>query len=787
MNNPGTGERLLVATLGRYGVWLRCTVACVCGALGLVSAEAADVPVALCLLVPALLACVVRVRTLRRPLPLAPRWGLDASMVVLIGLSQPVLGHDADLMVEAIIGISVISFQHEWATPPVAGLSLAALGAATCTLGDLLSSPGHLESASLMRMFLEASLSRAAHVIVRSRAARADRTAASQAASRREAAVTAARRATEREYLATLHDTAAATLLMVYQGDGRDWSWLPSRARKDLEALSALPDLGAESVDLAVLLACVPEGEGRARVHLTSHVDGPLTIPSGPGLAIFNGVREAVTNVARHAGVREAKLRAWAEDGGIVVELSDAGRGFEPESVPERRRGLTGSIIGRMHTVGGSASITSRPGAGTRIQWRWHRPIPESRPSPPVNTARAPALPCPPDGREQPTASVRLIRGQLLHGARLAALLISLVVQFGASLRQLTAHHDAYRPAWAQTAAFVCLAFVTATAAGQLLRGRQITSSARRWGMGTVLSVSVVCAFTLPPEHLTGPQDWAFGLVGWHALFFLMDRPIRLFIAFLAAHVGLTVLVVLLSGAPTAAETAVVGISTVSVIGFQLSVGALTHLFHDMAARAGTESARQEKLRTRERIHEQMQHDHRERYRTLTATTVPLLVGLGHGALSPRDEEVRLRCGVEAARMRRLFAEGDAVTDPLLNEVRACVEVAEHQGVTVNLAVRGRPGEVPVEIRRELVDPVAVILGRTRSTARVTVVWTPRAVHVSVVSEDCADGCEPTGPVPAHERSTNSDVTVARTIRGQDVWVAASWERTVPAQELTPT
>lgn len=59
---------------------------------------------------------------------------------------------------------------------------------------------------------------------------------------------------------------------------------------------------------------------------------------------------------------------------------------------------------------------------------------------------------------------------------------------------------------------------------------------------------------------------------------------------------------------------------------------------------------------------------------------MPLLVGLGHGVLSPHDEEVRLRCGVEGTRMRRLFAEGDAVADPLLNELRACVEVAEHQG-----------------------------------------------------------------------------------------------------------
>ncbi|MFG2022416.1 sensor histidine kinase [Streptomyces sp. NPDC048825] len=772
-------------TLERYGVWLRSTVVCLGSALGVVSADVAGIPLAMSLLVPAVLACGVRLYALRHPLPFALLWTLDAAVLVLTGLSQPVLGGDgADVMVEAIVGISVITFQHEWATRPVAGVGLAALGAVACVLGDVLSSPGHSpELVPLVRMLIEGGLSRAAYLIVRARARAADRSAAARAASRREAEVAAARRATEREYLATLHDTASATLLMVSQGDGRDWSWLPLRARQDLEALSAMPGFEKESVDLAELLGCVPEGEGQARVQLKTHIDGPLAIPSGPGLAIFNGVREAVTNVARHAGVREAELRAWAEEDGAVVELSDAGRGFDPESVPARRRGISGSIIGRMHAVGGSASVTSRPGTGTLVQWRWHGRARASQAGARASQAADGAqvtdgVPRPPRAQAQHTAVVRLIRGQLLYGAQLAALLISLVAQFAISLRQLTAYQDVYHPAWAQTAAFVCLAAVAATGAAYLLRGRQVPPRVRWWSLGAVLTVSATGAFTLPPERLTGAEDWAFGLVGWHALFLLADLRVRVFAAFLGAHIGLNAAAVFLSGAPTAAESAAMGISTVSICGFQLSVGVLlTRLLHGMAPAAGTAAAQEEELRTRERIHEDMQRDHKERYRALTATTVPLLVGLGHGVLSPHDEEVRLRCGVEAARMRRLFAEGDAVLDPLLNELQACVEVAEHQGMTVSLAVRGQSGEVPVEVRRELIDPVAVILGRTRSTARVTVVWTPRAVRVSVVSEDCAGGRGTAEAAQAHGRATDAKVTVARTMRGGSVWVEAGWRR----------
>ncbi|WP_238697946.1 ATP-binding protein [Streptomyces sp. E5N91] len=793
---PGAGERLLVRTLERYGVWLRLTVAGVCGALGVVSAGAAGTaPAATCLLLPALLACGLSLRSLHRPLSLAPRWALDAAFLILIGLSQPLLGDGADLTVEAITGIAVISFQHEWATRPAVGLALAGLGAAASALGDVLSSPGHgPEAAPLMAMLVEVSLSRAAHVIVRSRAGAADRSAASRAASRREADVAAARRATEREYLATLHDTAAATLLMVSQGEGRDWSWLPLRARQDLEALSALPGFETENVDLAALLDCVPRGVGRAAVRLESRVDSPLTIPSGPGLAIFNGVREAVTNVARHSGVRDAELRAWAtEGGGVVVELSDSGRGFVPKAVPARRRGLSGSVVGRMQAVGGSVSITSCPGAGTRVRWQWpggSRDVRTPGTRGPSGARRAVgAAGSPPRSATgpPPRGVVRFLRGQLLHGAQLAALLISLAAQFGLSLQQLTAYQGVYRPSWAQTAAYVCLVAVAAVAALHLLRGRRIPPVVRRWGVGVLLAVSAVCAFTIAPERLTGAQDWAFGLLGWHALYLLADQPVRLFAAFLGAHVGLTVLVVLLAGAPTVARSAAMGVATVSDIGFQLSVGVLVGLFHRLASTAGDEALREEELRTRERLHEETQRDHRERYRALTATTVPLLVGLGHDALNPHDKAVRRRCGVEAARLRRLFAEGDAVPDPLLNELRACVEVIEHQGVTVSLAVRGRPGEVPVEVRRELVDPVAVVLGRVRSTARVTVVWTSRAVHVSVVGEDGDDGCDPAEAARARGRAAEAEVTVVRTTRGADVWVTAGWQRQARVRELTPT
>jgi signal transduction histidine kinase len=64
------------------------------------------------------------------------------------------------------------------------------------------------------------------------------------------------------------------------------------------------------------------------------------------------------------------RLRA-APDDDVLVEIEDAGIGFDPATVPAHRYGLRGSIHERMATVGGRAEIASAPGAGTRVRLEW--------------------------------------------------------------------------------------------------------------------------------------------------------------------------------------------------------------------------------------------------------------------------------------------------------------------------------------------------------------------------------------------------------------------------------
>lgn len=76
---------------------------------------------------------------------------------------------------------------------------------------------------------------------------------------------------------------------------------------------------------------------------------------------------EALTNVAKHAGVSNAVLRAGAESGVLTLSVLDQGRGFDP-SAEHPGVGLAQSIRGRIAEIGGTVLIDSSPGAGTYIE-----------------------------------------------------------------------------------------------------------------------------------------------------------------------------------------------------------------------------------------------------------------------------------------------------------------------------------------------------------------------------------------------------------------------------------
>jgi len=82
-------------------------------------------------------------------------------------------------------------------------------------------------------------------------------------------------------------------------------------------------------------------------------------------------VQEALTNVARYAGVTTAHVSVWAASDALQVLVTDSGAGFGPAEAAARGRtsGLSG-MRERALSVGGELVIESALGQGTRVSAR---------------------------------------------------------------------------------------------------------------------------------------------------------------------------------------------------------------------------------------------------------------------------------------------------------------------------------------------------------------------------------------------------------------------------------
>ena len=105
----------------------------------------------------------------------------------------------------------------------------------------------------------------------------------------------------------------------------------------------------------------------RIQVDLT-HAGLERRLPPEVETAAYRVVQEALTNVARHAGVARATVGIRADEHLLSVEVADEGDGFDVEDTLRRRisAGFSG-MRERVTALGGSLTIDSSPGAGTRI------------------------------------------------------------------------------------------------------------------------------------------------------------------------------------------------------------------------------------------------------------------------------------------------------------------------------------------------------------------------------------------------------------------------------------
>ncbi|MFB6505022.1 MULTISPECIES: hypothetical protein [unclassified Streptomyces] len=334
-------------------------------------------------------------------------------------------------------------------------------------------------------------------------------------------------------------------------------------------------------------------------------------------------------------------------------------------------------------------------------------------------------------------ASERRAAGDHVHATmRIILVCATGVLQFGLSLHPLLAQEYRYR--WLAVTAFVALACVTAVCCGWVLRRRPLPFALVTAGTAVVLAASFCAGVAVEPERRFQAPDWSFGLVGWHLLLLLLDRP-RVLVTALAAHLVTSTGLFLSAGVPDRAAAGAAGAAAFGAVDVQLAVVVITRVLHRQSREAAAVAEEQDRLVARMVAAQQWERGRRSVFAGQLGATLPLLAGLADGELDPRDDDTRRRCALAATQLRRLFAENDDVPDPLVHEVTACVDAAEQRGVDVSFAISGAVVPVPPQVRRELTGPVVAALSAARSRARVSVLRTAEEVRVAVVADACAD------------------------------------------------
>jgi len=129
-----------------------------------------------------------------------------------------------------------------------------------------------------------------------------------------------------------------------------------------------LDDLGLP----AALRSCAQSVLGAAGIKAHLEVDGEgKQLPQEIAITVFRIAQEAITNIARHAAAESVYIGLQFRDDSVCVQVEDDGVGFDSTRLQNASPGEIGmGLLGmreRAELIGGTLTIESSPGNGTRI------------------------------------------------------------------------------------------------------------------------------------------------------------------------------------------------------------------------------------------------------------------------------------------------------------------------------------------------------------------------------------------------------------------------------------
>jgi signal transduction histidine kinase len=182
-----------------------------------------------------------------------------------------------------------------------------------------------------------------------------------------------------------LHDSTAQRLAAVVMNLERLGSTLQQASPAELQLLAGTFALVEQSVQevrtlsyllhpplldqmgLASALGCYLDGfSARSGIPVEITVEeGIGRLPNEVEIGLFRVVQESLGNIHRHSGCRTAEIRLRTQDGNVIVEVQDDGKGMATTKMKAIRQGAPGGGVGiagmreRLQVLGGRLEIES--------------------------------------------------------------------------------------------------------------------------------------------------------------------------------------------------------------------------------------------------------------------------------------------------------------------------------------------------------------------------------------------------------------------------------------------
>jgi signal transduction histidine kinase len=122
---------------------------------------------------------------------------------------------------------------------------------------------------------------------------------------------------------------------------------------------------------LGQLLGLLAEATyARTRAKVSLNVEGDRTLPEHVTTALHRIAQEALNNVAKHAEATTVNVNLVCGPDGIVLRITDDGRGFDPADIPPGHFGVE-NMGDRARKIGATFEVDSNPGGGTQVVVTW--------------------------------------------------------------------------------------------------------------------------------------------------------------------------------------------------------------------------------------------------------------------------------------------------------------------------------------------------------------------------------------------------------------------------------